>query len=149
MKGNVMSENDKPRMLVAEDASGVLSKLKDLFTAKFDVVAAATGRDVLAVMKQRAPFVVALMDIVMPVEDEARNLADAGSTGLRLMERMIAEGVCSRFVVVSVRWDLEEQIRGLEKRGAVIEFLVKQQITGSDEIEEAVNRVVAASRSGD
>ena len=116
-----------------------------MFSHRFETVTAANGQAVLAAVERIGHFDVALMDIVMPIESDELKLEDSSTTGLRLIKRMIKGGVCKRFVVVTVRWDLEEEIQDLQKDGAVLELLVKQHITSSGDIVDAVERVLAAT----
>jgi CheY-like chemotaxis protein len=119
--------NPKPKMFIAEDSPTLLPLLARLFDNEFDVVEADSGSDALAKISLGGPFDIAIMDMVMPVENMELGLEDAGETGLRLIDLMLKEALCSRFVILTVRWNLEERLSTLIGERARYSGQAKQQ----------------------
>jgi CheY-like chemotaxis protein len=116
----------KPSMLVAED-SDIAALYKELFGNEFAVTVAQTGEEAFASVDESQGFDISIVDIIMPVENEARTLCEADTTGLRLIEYLISQRKCGRFVVITVRWDIAEELSNLIAGSASYVLLLKTQ----------------------
>ena len=138
-----MMADEKPRMLIVEDSS-MIKLLEDLFRDRFDVTAARNGAEACGEMKDGNRFDVAIVDCIMPVESSDRSLADTQATGLRVIRRLLENGLCSRFLVLTVRWDIEDDLARLfaGREKAKYRLLLKSD-TKDDEIVETVHALIA------
>jgi len=131
----------KPTMLIAEDSDTLAPLFVNLFSDDFDVVLAQDGAQAVAIIDKTDRFDVCVIDCIMPVESPKLALADADETGLRLIRYILERQKCSRFVVLSIRWDLEEKLESIIPDRTAWTLLLKQD-TDSDGIRTAVARLI-------
>ncbi len=116
----------KPRILVAEDSKSVARMYRQLLSGEHDVTMCCSGTEVQSLIRQHRRFDLAIMDIVLPPEDEGLPLVDSQRTGLRLMESMARSGTCPRFYVITVQKDLKEKVEAICRDArAVLQFVYK------------------------
>lgn len=123
-----MSESKKKKIVVVEDAKGIARGYKILLQQlDYDVTVRLSGEDVQNLVDKGHKFDLAIMDVVLPLEDlKNLKLEDCQETGLRLMESMIENNTCRRFYVITVRNDLKERIEMLcKEKKAVLKFEYK------------------------
>ena len=105
---------ERPKqILVVEDAKGIARGYATILEdAGYEVTLCFTGEQAKQLITQKRVFDLAIMDIVLPAEDqEKHSLKESHDTGLRLIRRMVDECLCDRFYVITVRDDLEEKLR--------------------------------------
>ena len=131
----------KPTMFIAED-SRIATLYERMFNQEFDVTVAQTGGEAFRTAADHGPFNVCIIDIIMPVESDAFSLADADTTGLRLIEYLVTQHKAERFLVLTVRWDVKDEVAEL-LRGHHHALLLKGD-TNTDEIRDKVRQLMAA-----
>ncbi len=131
----------KPKMLIAED-SDIAALLESKFSGEFDVVVAKTGAKACQAIDEAQAFAVCIIDIIMPVEEKSLNLSDADETGIRLIERILKQSKCRRFLILTVRWDLEETLAKVFQGKAAYRLLLKADAEPKD-ISEAIRDVLS------
>jgi CheY-like chemotaxis protein len=129
-------------MLVAEDSEGLAEMIASSFCQSFTVAVARTGREAVAIIDGRPGFDICLVDVVMPPESPGMSLADAMTTGIRIVRRMIDTGKCRRFLVVTVRHDVEATLKATIGDSAHWKVLLKQT-SGPEDLRAAVEELMA------
>ena len=132
--------DQKPTMLIAED-SRIADQYQQLFKDEFEVSPAKNGSEAFALAKEHDAFDVCIVDIIMPVEDTSKQLRDAESTGLRLIEYLWNHKKSRRFLVITVRPDIRSHLDKLVGKDQH-ELLLKHE-TRAEEIRAAVHRLMA------
>ena len=132
--------SSKKRMFIVED-SDLAEMYGDIFGDSFQTVIAKNGEEALHLARGSEQFDIAIIDMIMPVEDESLALEDQAETGLRVMNFLIAEKKCSRFLVITVRWDTEDLLRQRMRDRADYTVLLKSE-TDRDEIVKSVDRLL-------
>jgi DNA-binding response OmpR family regulator len=122
-----MTESEKKKILIIEDAKGTAAGYKTILAkGDYDVTIYSSGKPGPFINKGKK-FDLAIVDIVLPPEDlEKYKLQDCQETGLRLMETMIANNTCPRFYVITVRNTLRSRVEKLcEEKKVVLNFEAK------------------------
>lgn len=130
----------KPSMLIAED-SEIAEQLQILFADRFEVVLARDGSEAFAEVECHERFDICLLDIIMPIEKGDLDLRAADETGIRLIQEIVAKRKCGRFLVLTVRWDVEETIEQMMDRSMCCRVLLKQE-ADADSITQAVDELM-------
>ena len=128
-------------MLLAED-SETLGSLYERVFRDFNIIWAKGGEEAMAAIEGSEGFDICVMDVIMPVENTSLSLADADDTGLRLIERLVDQKKCSRFLVLTVRWGLEGTVQKLLEGRGTWRILLKQE-ADEDEMLGAVRELMA------
>lgn len=130
----------KMNLLIIEDADGIAKAYKEILKTdeNLDLMIANSGLAVQSLINKGEKFDLAIVDIMVPVEDnEKYSLSDGHETGLRLINNMINKDICRRFYIITVLEDIEGRIKSLCKGKAV--FIFEDKI--SHEPEELLTNV--------
>lgn len=124
-----MTNKDK-QIVVIEDAKGIADGYKAILEKagyNVSILGRLTLREIQTFVDEGRKFDLAILDIVLPVEDEEQlELVHCQETGLRLIERLVESGICCRFYVITVRSTLRSQVERLcEEKKAALNFVYK------------------------
>ena len=136
--------DQRPTMFVAED-SNIASLYEALFGKEYAVTVAQTGEEAFALAGESAGFDISLIDIIMPVENDDLSMDDTHTTGLRLIKYMIDHKRCDRFVVLTVRWDIEDKLTDIIAGRAHYDLLLKTQ-ANEDMIRSSITKLMAKDK---
>jgi CheY-like chemotaxis protein len=113
---------NKPQILIADSAEGTNVFYERMLGKNFECTICTTGKAAKKVIEQGEGFDLALMELVLPVEDEKLRLEDAWTTGVRLIRMMLEKGTCQRFYVCTSQDRYQEQVISLCDGRAVLHF---------------------------
>jgi len=131
---------EKPRMFIAEDSS--IAQLYELmFSSQFGITTAETGREAWALVNQHPRFDVAIIDVVMPNENAEQGMEEIETTGLRLIDHMLSTAKCKRFLILTARHALSDQIEQLMRGRGFHRYLLKRDATDQS-IREAITELM-------
>jgi CheY-like chemotaxis protein len=122
--------NSTATIVIVEDAKGIANGYKTILDRAgyhATVFARMTNKDIEKFAKDGKRFDLAIVDMVLPVEDDRKlKLEDCQYTGLRLMEKMVLLGICRRFYVITIRANLRKEVAKLcKEKGAALKFEYK------------------------
>ena len=129
----------KPKMLIAEDSDTLSMVYKKMFEREFDVTLTRGRAEAFSIVDQQGPFDICIIDLIMPPEKKG---ADVMKTGIRLLRHIIGQEKSSRFLILTVRWDAEKQVKKAVGSRATYRLLLKQS-TEPDEITKHVRALTA------
>ncbi len=138
----------RPKMLIVED-SDIAEQFERLFADEFDTVVARTGIAAFGEVEVAEHFDICIIDIILPVEDESLALRDADETGVRLIKHIVTHGKAERVLVLTVRGEMENQIRDIGMGRLVFEVIQKQSASDEEMIRDAVARLLAKQLPGE
>ena len=106
-------ENDKPRILIADDSEPLVEILKKWLEGKYHVIPAYNGQEAIDQYKEYNPYLV-LMDIKMPIK-----------TGLTAIEEINEYDNSANIVVITGYPYTEEELGAqvLQKGFSKVDFL--------------------------
>jgi len=119
-----MTQNQKKKILIVEDAIGIARGYEtSLSKSGYDATICRNGTEAQSLIDRGKKFDLAILDIVLPVEDPRYTLTECQDTGVRLINQMIGKEICRRFYVITVRSSLQNRIERLcEEKKAVLLF---------------------------
>jgi DNA-binding NtrC family response regulator len=130
----------KPSILLAEDSSLGLTML-DYLSDKYNIDLARNGREVIECINKGKTYDVCIIDIIMPVEELEFSIEDSQETGIRLISKIISSGTSFRFLVLTVRKDVENKVKEIIGNNGIYTFLLKIS-TDSIEIEDSIKNLL-------
>jgi len=113
----------RPRILLVENTDTLSDRYRKALGNSFRVTLCKTGSEVAKLVNDGAKFDLAIMDVILPPEEEGLDLEN---TGLRLIDMMRLAGTCRRFIINTVRWDIRGKIERICDGRAVWEYVIKQ-----------------------
>lgn len=131
--------SNRPKLFIAED-SAVAELYEIRYSDTYELVVAQDGRQARKLLSEHESFDLCLLDIVMPVEDAAQPASEAKNTGLRLLKIILEQRKSRRILVVTVRQEVEAEVRRMcEGRAACI---VLHKKLGDSPVEESLARLL-------
>jgi CheY-like chemotaxis protein len=119
-----MRESQKKKVVIIEDAKGIAEGYKTMLgELDCDITVCHSGRDLQSLIDNNQTFDLALVDIMLPGDDEKYTLAECQDTGVRLIGKMLQKETCRRFYVITVRSSLKDRVvRLCKQKNAVLKF---------------------------
>lgn len=141
-------DTTKPLMLIAED-SAIVEDYERIFADEFEMLVARDGEEAFALVDEVEKLDICVVDVIMPVETSGSTLEDTKTTGMRLIQYVLDQEKCSRFLIITVRWEIETDVEQFMPTGAEWRFLRKRDVKRASIVQDAVRELMAARPGSD